>query len=306
MQTVLGAGGAIGDALAAALPQYTQSVRLVSRSPKKVVGNEELFPADLTQLAAVEKAVAGSGIVYLTAGLPYKLSVWQQQWLVIMSNTIAACKKHGCKLVFFDNNYLYAAEEMPHQTEQSKVAPPSKKGVVRAGLVKQLEAAMAAGLPALIARAPDFYGPGIKTSMLQETVYANLKKGKKAMLLGPPHVKHNYIFTPDAGAATALLGNTADAYGQTWHLPASEVMTGRKWVELFAQALNVTPRYTQLPAFFLKLGGLFNPMLREVPEMLYQSKQDYFFESTKFAQRFPQFKATPAARAVQQIADTDK
>lgn len=301
LQTILGAGGAIGNALAAALTAYPTSVRLTSRSPKTVTGNEELFPADLLQLTAVEKAVAGSDVVYLTAGLPYKLSVWQAQWPVIISNVIAACKKHNSRLVFFDNNYLYAASDIGRQTEKSKVAPPSKKGTVRAGLVRQVETAMAEGLTAVIVRAADFYGPGISNSMLLETVYKNLKKGKKAMLMGPTTVKHNYTYTPDAGAATALIGNTADAYNQTWHLPSSESLTNEQWVQLFAGALGTAPKYSTMPRFILQVGGLFNPFLKELPEMMYQYNQNYFFDSRKFAQRFPDFKITTPEEAVKAI-----
>jgi hypothetical protein len=36
----------------------------------------------------------------------------------------------------------------------------------------------------------------------------------------------------------------------------------------------------------IKLLGLFIPVMREFPEMMYQFEQDYVFDSTKFEQRF--------------------
>ena len=41
LQTILGAGGAIGNPLAKELTQYTQRIRLVSRNPQKVNPTDE-------------------------------------------------------------------------------------------------------------------------------------------------------------------------------------------------------------------------------------------------------------------------
>jgi putative NADH-flavin reductase len=68
MQTILGANGTIGTVLAKELHNYTDKVRLVSRNPKKVNENDELFPADVSDVSLVEKAIAGSEVVYLVVG----------------------------------------------------------------------------------------------------------------------------------------------------------------------------------------------------------------------------------------------
>ena len=59
MQTILGANGTIGSVLAKELRAYTDQIRLVSRNPKKVNEIDELFPADLSDVSQVEKAVKG-------------------------------------------------------------------------------------------------------------------------------------------------------------------------------------------------------------------------------------------------------
>jgi nucleoside-diphosphate-sugar epimerase len=41
----------------------------------------------------------------------------------------------------------------------------------------------------------------------------------------------------------------------------------------------------------LKIVGLFVPVLKEMPEMMYQYDRDYFFDSSKFEKRF-KFKTT--------------
>lgn len=303
MQVILGGGGAIGTQLAIALKAYTSQVRIVSRNPKKVNGEDELFPADLMDEAAVSKAVTSADVVYLVAGLPYKLKVWQAQWPRIMRNVINACKQHGAKLVFFDNIYLYDEKSIGHITETSPVNPPSKKGELRAALVRMIMDEVKSGsLTALIARAADFYGPGVNTSMLQETVYKNFKGGKGAFWMGDRSKIHSFTYTPDAAKATALLGNTPDAYNQVWHLPTSEEkLTGTDWIKLFAESMQVKNKSMSISKPFIWVMGLFNPLMKEMVEMMYQYNGDYFFDSMKFKARFPDFKITPYKEGVKEI-----
>lgn len=288
MQTILGAGGIIGQELAKNLPQYTDQIRLVSRNPEKVNPSDELFACDLTDTDRVKEAVEGAEVAYLTAGLPYNTKVWQSTWPVVMKNVIEACKMHACKLVFFDNVYMYDPAHIPHMTEETPVNPSSKKGKVRAQIARMLMDAVDRGsLEALIARSADFYGPDNQNSALIETVFKPLQQGKKANWLGNAHYKHSFTFTPDAGKATAILGNTPTAYGQVWHLPtAPDPLTGKEWVEAFARELQVQPKYREVGKGMVWFMGLFNGLMKELLEMLYQYDRDYVFDSGKFEKQF--------------------
>lgn len=288
MQTILGAGGAIGTPLAKELKQYTDRIRLVARKPVQVNGDDELFAADLTNADDVLRAVAGSEVAYLTVGLPYNIKVWQRDWPIVMSNVINACLKHDCRLVFLDNVYMYSQDEIPHMTETAAIAPPSKKGKVRATLQDMLLTAVHnRGLKALIARSADFYGPDIRNSPLSISVLDEYKKGKKAFWQVNASKVHSFTYTPDAAKGTAMLGNTPDAYGQVWHLPTShEKLTGKDFIEKIAAAMNRPPTYYIFTRFMMKLLGVFVPILRELGEMAYQYDRDYYFDSSKFDKRF--------------------
>jgi nucleoside-diphosphate-sugar epimerase len=287
MQTILGSGGIIAKHLATSLPAYTSNIRLVSRNPKAVSGKEELVPADLTSAEQVMKAVKGSEIVYLTAGLQYSIKVWQDQWPQLMQNVINACKENGAKLVFFDNVYMYGKVTGP-MTEETPFNPCSQKGEVRAKIARLIWDEVAKGsLTALIARAADFYGPETQNSFLNVMAFDNLKKGKSAQLMISKNLKHTFTYTPDAGKATALLGNTHTAYNQTWHLPTDmDALTGQQIVEIAANALGMKAKITVLPRFMIQIAGLFNPIIKESVEMLYQYDSDYIFDSGKFDRAF--------------------
>ena len=307
MQTILGAGGAIGIELAKALKQYTSEIKLVSRNPKKINDTDELMSADLLNLSDVQKAIQGSSVAYVTVGFPYNLKVWTENWPIFVRNVIDACKKANCKLVFFDNIYMYDQNHLDGMTEETLIHPPSKKGKVRAEIAKMIMDEVENGkLTALIARSADFYGPSIQnTSMLTETVFKPLTSGKKANWMGSEKFKHSFTYTPDAGKATAILGNTEDAYNQVWHLPTtSDPMTGKEWIEAIANELGVKPNYQVAPKFLVRIMGLFMPIMKEMVEMIYQYDRDYVFDSSKFEKRF-NFKPTSYLKGIKEIVATD-
>ncbi len=301
MQTILGAGGAIGTYLAKELYIYTKNIRLVSRDPKPVNPSDHPFPADLTDPAQVDKAVEGSDIVYVVIGFEYKAKVWRENWPKFMDAVISACKKNSAKLVFFDNIYAYDPDYLNGMTEDTPLRPVSKKGQVRKELSERINTEVKSGqLTALIARAPDFLS--IHNSVMHEMVIKNLKKGKSAMWFADADKVHNFIYTPDAAKATALLGNTEEAYNQTWHLPVDQTpYTGRQWVEMAGDILKTKPKITVLKSYMLGPLGIFVPVMKEFKEMLYQYDRDYLFNSTKFEKKF-KIKPTPAKEALEIVA----
>jgi nucleoside-diphosphate-sugar epimerase len=221
-----------------------------------------------------------------------------------MKNTIAACKKHKTKLVFFDNIYMYNPDKLNPMTEETEIKPVSKKGKVRAEIAQMVLDEIKAGtLAALIARAADFYGPGIKNSVLNEVVFNNLKAGKKANWFCSVNKLHNFTFTPDAAKATALLGNTPSAFGQVWHLPTAAPIAGKQWIEKIANELGVKPKTQIASKFIIQVMGLFNPIMKEFVEMLYQYDHDYNFDSSKFETIF-KIKPTSIDEGIKQVIKT--
>ena len=99
MTTILGAGGPIGNELAQILAARNMPFRLVGRNPR-AIGRGGVFPADLADKEQTIRAVAGSTVACLLAGLKYDLAVWRERWPRIMANTIEACKRAEAKLIF--------------------------------------------------------------------------------------------------------------------------------------------------------------------------------------------------------------
>ena len=54
----------------------------------------------------------------------------------------------------------------------------------------------------------------------------------------------------------------------------------------------------------VSIMGLFNPIMKEVKEMLYQYDRDYVFNSDKFEKKFD-FKPTPYLDGIREIVEMD-
>lgn len=297
---LLGAGGSIGNTLANELLANNEHVKLVSRSRNKL-NNAESAKANLTIFNEVKDSIEENSIVYLLAGLQYNIKIWKEQWPIIMKNTVEACKSKNARLIFFDNVYSYGKVD-GSMTERTPFNPSSKKGEVRAKLNEYLLNEMGnKNITAMITRAADFYGPySEKGSIPYNLIFKNLANGKRAQCLANVKTKHSYTYTNDCGKALYLLSKTDSAFNQTWHMPtANPALTSQDFIKIVAQKLGVKPGYFVLTKWMVKLTGIFDGVVREIYEMLYQNEFDYIFDSSKFGKHF-NFKPTPYEKGIEE------
>ncbi len=305
MQTILGANGQIAEELARVLRRdFTQDIRLVSRQPKKINDTDSLFPANLLDAAATLQAVRGSEVAYLTVGLPMNTALWEAQFPVMMRNVIAACSEAQTKLVFFDNTYMYP-QNGNLQTEETVFAPVGRKGRVRQHIAEMLLAAMQAGqIEAVICRAPEFYGPAKTQSISNTFVFDAIRAGEKLKVPLRDDTLRSLIWTPDASRATALIGNTPDAYGQTWHLPIDEArLTYQQFIGLAEDVFGRSLSYRVISKFVFRVGALFNSRVKELLELLPRYESNNLFDCTKFKRRFPTFDSTSFRKGIEIMRD---
>ncbi|EOT7376596.1 NAD-dependent epimerase/dehydratase family protein [Enterobacter cloacae] len=308
MQTILGASGQIARELARELKRgYTDNLRLVSRHPQKVNDNDTTFSADLLDARQAHEAVKGSDTVYFTAGLPPDSALWERQFPTMLDNVLNATRAAGARFVYFDNTYMYPQNDVP-QTEETPFAPQGRKGKVRAMMANRVLDEMARGdIPVLIGRAPEFYGPARTQSFTNALVIDRLKRNKRPRVPVRDDKLRTLIWTPDASRALALLGNTPDAYGQTWHLPCcDERLTYQQFVTLAGEIFGKRADYTVIGKLAFAVAGLFSHNAREIRELLPRYESDNLFDSAKFKQRFPAFTVTTYRQGLESIWQTSQ
>lgn len=303
MQTILGASGQIARELARELKRnYTDDLRLVSRHPQKVNDSDMTFAADLLDAQQTRNAVKGSDTVYFAAGLPPDSALWERQFPAMLINALEATRMAGAKFVYFDNTYMYPQSNAP-QTEETRFAPRGRKGKVRAAMAeKVLDEMKRAEIPVLIGRAPEFYGPGKTQSFTNALILDKLKSGKRPRVPVRDDKLRTLIWTPDASRALAVLGNTPDAYGQSWHLPCcDDRLTYQQFVTLACDIFGQQADYSVISKLAFTAAGLVSKGAREIRELLPRYEFDNLFESAKFKQRFPDFAVTSYREGLEKI-----
>lgn len=303
MQTILGAGGPVANALTRLIEQDHHSLRLASRRAINTSGNTTWQKTDLLNRSEVLSATAGSDVIYLTAGLVYDSRIWARQWPVIIENVMEAAKTHNARLLFFDNIYMYGLVNGPIK-EDTAYNPISRKGEVRAKVARRfMDEVKAGNLNGTIARAADFYGAESGNSFIDMLLLKPFSMGKMAQWMGNPNCLHNYTYVPDAAKGMYLLGKNEQSDGRVWHLPTAKPIKGTDLLQLAANAYEVKPRYIRLPKIVFRTMGLMQRFMKELVELYYQTDHDYLFNSDKFEQAFG-VQPTPYSEGISWVRDT--
>lgn len=305
MQTILGANGQIGEELARELKRnFTSDIRIVSRQAKKINDTDEVFSADLSVPGKAIDALKGSDLAYFTLGLPISSSLWEEQFPLILKNVIESCKINKTKLVFFDNTYMYPQDDRI-LTEATIFSPVGRKGVVRKIMAELiLKEIQSTELDAVICRAPEFYGPAKTQSITNTLIFDNIRQEKRLKVPLSAHKKRSLIWTPDASRATALIGNTPDAFNQTWHLPVDKSHpTYHELIEMASGIYDTELNYSVVPKFIFQAGSKFNKRMKELLELLPRYQHHNIFDDSKFRRRFPEFTVMTYNDGIKQIRD---
>ena len=289
--TVLGASGNIGKLLVSYLAQKNYQVKAVGRQlPRFSDPNISNLGVDYRDSKALRKVCENSSVVYCLVGLEYKTKVWQKEWPALVNNLVRAMENTGAKLVFFDNVYSYGLV-VGKMTEDKPLNPETKKGRVRKEVVEILEQAQKDGkIKLVIAKAADFYGPGISTSVLGERFLGLIANQNTLEFFGNPAKIHNYTFVDDILPALEVLGKS-DFQGNI-HLPTAEALNGNKFKQILDKITGRDLKIRAMRQYTALMLSIFVPILRELYEMMYQSENDYNFDSSKIMRHFPDLKIT--------------
>jgi nucleoside-diphosphate-sugar epimerase len=99
------------------------------------------------------------------------------------------------------------------------------------------------------------------------------------------------------------LGERDEADGQVWHLPAAEPLTGRQFLTLVFEAAGYPPKIGVASRPMIRIAGLFNPLVRELNETLYQFERPFVSDASKFQSGFGPLPPTPHAEAVNRTVE---
>ncbi|MFM0172386.1 NAD-dependent epimerase/dehydratase family protein [Paraburkholderia sediminicola] len=270
---LFGAAGAAGQIIAAALGAAGRDYRVVGRSRRPLEAafghdpHAEIVTWNPDDPASIRAASQGLQTVIYLVGVPYDQFAAHPP---LMERTLAGVTAAGVeRFILIGTVYPYGRARGNPIRENHPREPHTFKGQMRLAQENLVLAAHGrGGLSTLVLRLPDFYGPGIERSLLNG-VFEAAANGKRAQVIGPVDVPHEFIYLPDIGPVVEQLTRTPDAYGRWWHLAGVGTITQR---EVARQAYALAGRQPKLMVAgktLLRVLGLFNPLMRELVEMNY-------------------------------------
>jgi nucleoside-diphosphate-sugar epimerase len=303
LHVVLGAGGGTGGAIVRELVGQGRRVRAVTRGGNAAASYGTLPPAsfedvaaDVTEREQLRHALDGADVVYHCAQPAY--TRWPQEFPAMTRGILEGTAESGAKLVFTDNLYMYGPVDGP-MTEDTPPVAQTKKGKVRAAMAAELlEADRDGRLRVVIGRSSDYFGPGGIDSAIGERFFKALLAGKKVTWFADLDQPHTMSYLPDMARAFVLLGERPEADGQVWHTPAAEALTGRQYIALAARLAGKPAKPTVMGLGTVRMVGLFMPVLREFPELMYEYDRPFVMDTGKFEAAFGPFAATPPEEAL--------
>ena len=306
METValFGASGVIGRGVARALQAQGRSYRVVGRSMqglRQQYGADpraELVTWNPEDPASIRAAARGVKTLVYMVGVDYwKFHLHPR----LMRRTLDAAIAEGVeRVVLIGTVYPYGLPRTERVTEAHPREPNTYKGRMRKEQEDLLLAADAAGsIRGTILRLPDFYGPGTESSFLYRAFVAALE-GKRAPLIGPVDMPHEFVFVNDVGPVVTALMDEPRAYGRFWNLAGAGVTTQRELVkEIYAQVGRPAKMMT-MGKGMLRLLGLFQPFMRELVEMHYLLTNPVLMDDAALRGLLGPVHKTPYAEGIRQ------
>jgi nucleoside-diphosphate-sugar epimerase len=301
--------GPLGKSTARELHTLGHRVRMVNRSGQTtdLPTSIEILKGDAYDLEFTRLATQGATSVYQCAQPAYHQ--WAGNFPRMQASILEAAASNNAKLVIADNLYMYGASDAQGLRETNAYNAHTKKGLIRAEMAKSaLEAHQNGWVRVALVRGSNFFGP--EDEVMANLLFKPALQNKAMNLLGRLDQLHTFTYAPDFGRALATIGTVnvnlePQVFGRAWHVPSPEAVTQNQLVKLIETELGRKVKTQVAGAFILNILGLFNPIMKEAVEMLYEWNQPFIMDSSDFQKMF-NVKPTSLEVAIKETLDWNR
>ena len=292
---IVGAG-TIGSLVARRLADEGHDVRHVSRRGTGPSHSSiERVAADASDRAALLQLARGVTTIFNCANPLYHR--WETDWPPIADSILGAAEANGADLVTLGNLYVYGQpvaamsplDPLNAQYEKARVRITMWENALRANNEGRLRATEV--------RASDYIGPGAQ-SALGDRVVPRIVAGKSCWMLGDLDAPHSWTYTDDVARTLVACATSESAWGRAWHVPTNPARSSRQAIDDLADAAGLAHvKVSAIPRSALRVIGLFNPVVRELPTTLYQFESPFIIDDAETRSAFG-IEPTPWADAL--------
>ncbi|GHA11518.1 membrane protein [Devosia pacifica] len=301
---ILGATGGVGNAVAQALLQHGWQVAALTRrdagETRTLDDRIEWRSGDAMSASDVTAAAQDAEII-VHAVNPAGYRNWGSLVVPMIENTIAAARKTGARIVLPGTIYNYGFDAFPNLSEDSPQNPVTEKGRIRVALESRLEAASREGVPVLILRCGDFFGPARGSNWFAQALVTPGRRLKAVTYPGPEGIGHSWAYLPDIGETVAQLLDRRDQLETfaRFHFGGHWDPDGRALPRAIAGALGRPDLRTKhFPWSLVGAAGLFMETPREIYKMRYLWRHSIRLSNEKLAMFLGKEPHTPLNVAV--------
>ncbi|MDN7581904.1 NAD-dependent epimerase/dehydratase family protein [Burkholderia orbicola] len=302
---VLGASGGIGGEVARQLRDAGWQVRALKRGlDAEVVERDGIawVRGDALDRDAVVRAARGCSVIVHAVNPPGYRN-WATQVLPMIDNTIAAARAAQATVVLPGTVYNFGADAFPVLREDAPQHPATRKGAIRVELERRLQDASAHGVPAIVVRAGDFFGPQLGNSWFSQGL---VKAGRPVAAISVPSrgVGHQWSYVPDVARVMVELierRETLEPFAR-FHLGGHWDEDGMQMalaVQRVAQRHGMRPALRDFPWWLVWAAAPFVTTLRELLEMRYLWREPIRMDNARVTAVLGREPVTPLDTAVE-------
>jgi len=223
--------------------------------------------------------------------------------LPMIDNTIAAARAAQATVVLPGTVYNFGADAFPVLREDAPQHPATRKGAIRVELERRLQDASAHGVPAIVVRAGDFFGPQLGNSWFSQGL---IKAGRPVTAISVPSrgVGHQWSYVPDVARTMVELierRETLEPFAR-FHLGGhwdEDGMQMAQAVQRVAQRHGMRPTLRDFPWWLVWAAAPFVTTLRELLEMRYLWREPIRMDNARVTAVLGREPVTPLDTAVE-------
>ncbi len=280
--------GPLGYWVMKLLAEQGNKVTLVSKSGKtkhKLPEGVEIKPADSKNAEEVYSVCKDADAVYYCAMPLY--TDWPNNFPDMIKGLIEGVARTNAKIIFGDNLYMYGSTKGKPIKENLPYTATGHKGKTRALIANMLlEAHREGKIKATMGRASDFYGPEVINANFGEMFFKPALAGKTVNMIGDITLPHTFTYIKDFAKALITLGENDKSYGRAWHIPSAKTISQKEMIELVEKEIGKKIKVRSAGKLMITFLGLFNPMVKEVKEMMYTMTEPYIVDHSDFENIF--------------------
>lgn len=269
---VLGARGGIGGHVTKALLERGWKVRALIRGEAKATPHSMMEWRQGDAMVADDVLNAAQGVSLIVHAVnPPGYRNWEKLVLPMLDNSIHAAEAVGARILLPGTVYNFGPDAFPLLTEESPQNPATRKGKIRVEMESRLRAASERGVPVLIVRAGDFFGPAARNNWFSQGLVQPGKPVRAVSNPGVPGVGHQWAYLPDVAETMMRLLDRAGELApfSVYHMEGFWDANGRHLPASIERVAGHHVKMKRVPWWLFRLASPFVPLFREVLEMRY-------------------------------------